>query len=474
VDSSVAAALLVQQGFEVIGATLKLQECLDARESRSCCGVDGIARARAVAGQLGIPHYVVDCVSKFEELVLRPAWEEYASGRTPNPCLLCNERVKLGLLLDWARGLGASRIATGHYARVSMVALTGDHECEVQDAKCKVQDGQASRLSATIRLRTRLRRDFADHPPSHEASAGLRRPSAFAGCFGGTSSTITDDRRSTRFCLEGGDAGASGPGAPPLGAGAPPTCQLQELSLLRGIDRDKDQSYFLAGLTKEQLGSLLFPIGHLTKPEVRALARSLGLDTSAARESQDACLVAPGQSFAEMLKERFHGQARPGPVLDAAGNVLGRHVGLHLFTVGQRRGIPIQSPHRHWVMAIRRDEAAVVVTSDERQLLGDRLVASGVSWLADPPHETGRPPSFRCQVQVRYRHAAEEAIAERTGADSVLVRFERPVQAITPGQAAVFYDGESVLGRGWIDCGWPIADCGLEGAPGRGGVHVSK
>jgi tRNA-specific 2-thiouridylase len=349
VDSSVAAALLREAGHEVIGITLKLQGCYEPGASRSCCSIDGIDRARAAAGQLGVPHYVIDCVREFGEQVLRPAWEEYARGRTPSPCLLCNERIKFGLLLSRARELGATRVATGHYARVA--------------------------------------------------------------------------------------ADARG-----------------EPVLLRGVDRDKDQSYFLAGLTPEQLGAVGVPIGDLRKTEVRAKARALGLATAGARESQDACLVGPDESFAEMLRLRFGAESRPGPIVGSGGAVLGRHPGLHHFTIGQRRGLALSSGGRHWVKGLRAEDAAVVVTGDEGELFADRFTAVGMSWCGGGA-ASDRPG--RCHIQIRYRHTAQSAEVERTGPASIRAIFDAPVRAITPGQAAVLYDGERVLGRGWIDTvGW--------------------
>jgi tRNA-uridine 2-sulfurtransferase len=335
VDSSVAAALLQAQGHEVIGVTLRLRDCQDPGAGRSCCGADGVGRARAVAGQLGVPHYVLDCARAFEEQVLRPAWDEYARGRTPSPCLLCNERIKLGALRSWAHQLGAPLLATGHYARV--------------------------------------------------------------------------------------EAGA----------------------LLRGVDPDKDQSYFLAGLGDAQLAGLVLPLGALTKTEVRARARALGLASAETHDSQDACLVAPGQSFAEMLRRRFDAPARPGPIVDDAGRARGRHDGVHRFTIGQRRGLGVSGSRPCWVRAIRGDE--VVVTDDEAALDGDRLLAAGVGWIGAAP-----TAPFPCQVQVRSRHVAEAATAEPRPDGTVAVVFTRPVRAITPGQAAVLYDGARVLGRGWI------------------------
>lgn len=341
VDSSVAAALLLREGRQVIGVTLKLQECHENWTSRSCCGVDGVTRAAAAAGALGIAHYVIDCVRDFDEQVLRPVWDEYAAGRTPNPCLLCNERIKFGTLLAWARRIGAACAATGHYAR-----------------------------------------------------------------------TGTD------------------PAGDPF--------------LLRGVDAGKDQSYFLAGLSKEQLGSVIFPVGDRTKPEVRELARELGLPNSEAPESQDACLVGPGQTFSNMLRERFGAGILRGPVVDGEGRVLAWHGGIHRFTVGQRKGI-VGAGGRHWVKSVRAEDATVVVTSDERELYRDRFLVYGATGF-----EGDAEPAAECDVQVRYRQAPERARVERIGPGELSVTLFRPVRAVTPGQAAVFYDGARVLGRGWI------------------------
>ncbi len=343
VDSSVAAALLLAEGHEVIGVTLRLQRCQEAGTSRSCCGVDGIVRARAVAERLGIPHYVLDCVDDFTQSVLRPAWDEYAAGRTPSPCLLCNERIKFGALLSWARGIGAETVATGHYARIGW-------------------DG--------------ANRSF----------------------------------------------------------------------LLRGVDPAKDQSYFLAGLSRDQLGSIRFPLGGMTKEAVRAHAQALDLPTATAHESQDACLVAAGESFAEMLRKRFDAPAVPGRVIATDGTCLGKHPGIHLFTVGQRRGLPGTSHIKRWVTAVRPEDGVVLVSSRAQDLEGRWFRASGMNWL-DPDRWT---PGTHCSVQVRYRHPPVAAWVERTGPEVATVTLDEPVRAIAPGQAAVLYDGNRVLGRGWI------------------------
>ncbi|PID39228.1 MAG: tRNA 2-thiouridine(34) synthase MnmA [Proteobacteria bacterium] len=347
VDSSVAAATLCEAGYEVVGVTLQLQDCDDAKSSPSCCGLDGISRARAVAGQLGIRHYLLERVEAFSERVLAPTWEAYAAGRTPSPCLLCNQEIKLGTLLDWAEELGAERVATGHYARIE--------------------------------------RD---------------------------------------------------------GSGAP--------RLLRGLDRNKDQSYFLAGLHRDQLERLLLPLGGLHKDVVRERARALGLANAETHDSQDACLVAPGQRFAEILRRRFDAPARRGRVVDEDGKPLADHEGIHHFTVGQRKGLGLQTLRKHWVKAVS-DDGSVVVTPKPDRLLERELSATNVSWLG----EAGPPAgvSLRARVQIRYRHRAQLATLEQPTPGVVHATFDEPARAISPGQAAVFYEaerGERVLGQGWI------------------------
>lgn len=345
VDSSVAAALLRDAGWEVIGVTLRLHDCRDVPAGRSCCAEDSVARARAVAGRLGIPHYVLDVAREFERQVLRPAWSTYAGGRTPSPCLLCNERIKFGLLLAWARRLGADRVASGHYARVE-----------------RSSDG--------------------------------------------------------------------------------------EPSLHRGDDPDKDQSYFLAGLDRLRLAALFFPLGRLRKTTVRELARARGLPTADARDSQNACLTQPGRSFADALRERFAASPRPGVIVDEAGSVLARHDGLHHFTIGQHRRLGLGSPRRLWVKCLRRTDATVVVTDRADALLSNHLRITGTHWLAAPPPD-GAP--LECAVQLRYRAPPIPATVTPGTGGTVAITLHRPARAVAPGQAAVLYDGDRVLGRGWID-----------------------
>ena len=342
VDSSVTAALLRDLEYEVIGATLRFWLCEEGEgEAKSCCGLDAVAEARAAAGKLGIHHQVIDCRTRFEERVLRPCWEEYDRGRTPNPCVLCNPRIKLLELLRQASLLGADLVATGHHARV----IQGDHP-----------------------------------------------------------------------------------------------------ALLRGKDRNKDQSYFLFGLHQDQLASLLMPVGEMTKDQVRQSARDLGLCNAERPESQDACLGSDDEPFAEALRRRFDASSQPGDLVDTAGNVLGRHRGIHLYTIGQRRGLGIALGQRAYVVGIHAAKHEVVVSTKLEDLSAGGLVASGVKWLVPP-----EGPQLQAAVQIRYRHRACPATLQLEQGDTVRVRFTEPQRAVTPGQAAVFYDGERVLGGGWID-----------------------
>ncbi len=348
VDSSVAAALLKTRGFEVIGATLKLRDLDDGVEGQPCCSPKGIDQAARVAKFLGIRHHVVDGRAKFEHLVLRPGWADYARGRTPNPCVLCNRRLKFGVLLDYAEALGAGRLATGHHARIE-----------------------------------------ADDQP-----------------------------------------------------GRPVLC--------RGRDREKDQSYFLFALDSRQLMKVLLPVGDLSKEQVREHARSFGLPYAEKPESQDACFSVPGEAFAETLRRCFGASGKPGTIVDTQGRRLGDHDGLHKFTVGQRRGLKLSLGQRAWVKSIHPDSARVVVTTRPEDLLSSGLVAAEVTW-SPRFRDMLQGDSLECQVQVRSRHtpaAARMVVLQNRRVD---VRFHSPQRAVTPGQAAVFYREDRVVGGGWIE-----------------------
>ncbi len=346
VDSSVAAGLLVRQGFDVIGVTLLFSAC-DDETVNWCCGTPAQADARAVAQKLGIPFYTLDCAKEFESRVLRPAWEEYARGRTPSPCVVCNQQIKFELLLELGKKLGVQKMASGHYARIER------------------------------------------------------------------------DKKTDR----------------PL--------------LYRGNDPTKDQSYFLYSLSEEQLGNMLFPLGELKKSEVRKIAREMGLTNAERKESQDACFVYSDGSFAEGLRVRFDAPASSGLVVDNEGNSLGQHAGIHNYTIGQRKGLGIAVGRRAYVTHIDPNRSQVVLSDAEEDLESRYLWATETVWTG------GRPTAFpvRCQVQIRYRHRPVAAVIASEEAGRVELRFDEPQRAVAPGQAAVFYIGDQVLGGGWIEKG---------------------
>jgi len=342
VDSSLAAALVVEAGYEAIGVSLHL-----AGGASRCCSLADADDARKVADRLGIRFYVANYRERFTREVIEPFAEAYLSGRTPIPCVTCNTRFKFDHLLERARVFGADRVATGHYARIERDVESGS------------------------------------------------------------------------------------------------------LRLGRARDRGKDQSYFLFELGPEQLGHICFPVGELKKHAVRERARALGLATADKPESQEICFVPEGDYAAVVERMRPESRDADGDIVDEAGRVLGRHAGIHRFTVGQRHGLGISSPRRLYVTRIdaRRRE---VVVADERGLACVGAELSGVRW------SRGRPPAaaLRARVQVRHRHEGVLATVEVTSGDRARVVFDEPVRAVAPGQAAVFYDeaeGEWVLGGGWID-----------------------
>ncbi len=339
VDSSVAAALLAEGDREVVGITLNL-----AGDASRCCSLEDADDARRVAESLGIRFYVANYRERFRTEVIEAFADAYLAGRTPIPCVVCNQRFKFHHLMERSRALGAARVATGHYARIDRDPVSG---------------------------RLRLR---------------------------------------------------------------------------RGVDRDKDQSYYLFDLRQEQLSRIEFPLGEMKKDEVRTRARALGLRTAEKPESQEICFVPEGRYAAVVERVRPATLPGDGEIVDEAGRVLGRHAGIHHYTVGQRRGLGISGEVRRYVKRIDAAANRVVVGTDS-ELLESGARVSGVSWVAGSPPDA----SVRAEVQIRYRHEGAAATVEPCADARALVHFDAPVRALAPGQAAVFYRGDEVLGGGWIE-----------------------
>ncbi|MDH5752350.1 MAG: tRNA 2-thiouridine(34) synthase MnmA [Deltaproteobacteria bacterium] len=350
VDSSIAAALLLEQGWDVVGLHMKLHNLPDEqRRDRSCCSVDDSLDARSVCARLGIPFYVLDFTQSFHEEVVRYFADSYRQGLTPNPCVMCNRTIKNRLLLEKAREFGCTRLATGHYARIG-----------------------------------------------RDESSGAWQ-------------------------------------------------------LLRASDSRKDQTYFLFATAAGELPSLLFPLGELEKTEARDLARRRGLTTWDKPDSQEVCFITG--DYRDFLAGHYgSGAPLPGDFVDSAGAVLGRHRGLAYYTVGQRRGLGVSGPRPYYVVGLRPLENQVVL-GDEAELFSTGMEVAGVNWVSIPPPAG----TLRALVKVRYSHAGAWATITPGEAGHVQVEFEAPVKAVTPGQAAVFYDGPVVLGGGWI-------------TPGQGGL----
>lgn len=347
VDSSVAAALLRAEGRDVFGVTMELVSlpprfCL-SDELRSCCGRKAVDDAVAVAAKLGILHCVVDFRIPFEARVVNDFCAEYAAGRTPNPCVRCNQFIKFGLLFERARRLGAEAVATGHYARLDRDAASG------------------------------------------------------------------------RWLLR------------------------------KGLDPDKDQSYFLHPLSQTDLSRALFPLGGLKKREVRDLALASGLPVANKAESQEICFI-PDDDYAGFLRERCPGAFEPGPIVDPSGREIGRHEGVAHFTIGQRKGMGIAAPRPLYVIRVDVERNTIVAGPSEA-LYGRSLDATGMNWIAID-RLTG---PLNVRARIRYKHAEAPARVEPAGPDRVRVEFEKPQRAIAPGQSVVFYDGDIVVGGGTID-----------------------
>jgi tRNA-specific 2-thiouridylase len=343
VDSSVAAALLAEQGHDVIGLSMQLYDAAGGGDDRafgSCCSIDDLHDARRVASALHIPHYIINFERQFDELVVSNFVQEYTAGRTPLPCAHCNSDLKFATLADRSRALGADRVATGHYARVERDEGTG------------------------------------------------------------------------RFVLK------------------------------RAIDPSKDQAYFLFSLTQEQLAHAMFPVGDRPKDAVRAYARERNLPVADKPDSQEICFI-PDHDYARFVGERT--PAAGGAILSEDGHVLGRHDGIHRYTVGQRKGLGLSTGSPLYVLELRPADRQVIV-GPRTSLEKTTLTASGVNWIVE---ETEHP--LRVSAQIRHRHQAAPATVRSLGTGRAEVVFDLPQVAITPGQAVVFYSADVVVGGGWID-----------------------
>lgn len=342
VDSSVAAALLHRQGYEVTGVGLRFPDCAPSVNGKvGCCGMGGMLDARSVAARVGFPFYTLDYRKSFEEAVIEPFCQAYLRGQTPNPCVLCNDRLKFGALLETALSLGADYLATGHYARIQ-----------------------------------------------HDTPDGRPR-------------------------------------------------------LLKGRDHKQEQSYFLYSLRPEQLRHLLFPVGELSKAQVREVAAELGLEVAHKPSSQDVCFVGDGD-YREFVAARHPEALRPGPILDSGGRVLGQHKGIAGYTVGQRKGLGVAAGEPLYVLRVDTERNAVIV-GPRNERCCSRLAVGEVNWLQPPP-SPGR--SVRLGVRTRYRAAEAEAEVTAEEDGGATVRFLQPQLPVAPGQAVVFYDDEVVVGGG--------------------------
>ena len=346
VDSSTAAAILSEQGLDIVGITMKVWDDAGAEEDEEpenrCCSLADVEDARRICARLNVPHYVSNAKAAFRKHVVDPFCNEYIIGRTPNPCIVCNTEIKFRLMLKKARALGAEHVATGHYARIERDEETG------------------------------------------------------------------------------------------------------RMLLLKGRDHSKDQSYFLYDLTQRQLEHIMFPLGELTKTQVRKRARELGLAVAQKPESQEICFV-PGGDYRELLEQTMPERLRPGAIVDVEGKKLGEHKGIAYYTIGQRRGLGISHPRPLYVVGFDLEKDAVIVGTSEHLWSGE-LVAENVRLISIKKLQE----PMRIKARIRYNQKETPATLTPLEGGAVRVRFDEPQRAITPGQATVFYDGDVVVGGGVI------------------------
>lgn len=345
VDSSVTAALLKEQGYNLIGVTMQIwpEEEKNPAAPGGCCNLSAVEDARRVAEKLDIPFYVMNFRPLFQTKVIDYFVQSYLAGKTPNPCIACNQEVKFAALLDKSRALGADYIATGHYARIAF------------------------------------------------------------------------DEHSQRFLMK------------------------------KALDTHKDQTYVLYGFTQEQLAHTLLPLGDYTKPQIRQMARQMGLAVAEKPESQEICFVTDND-YRRFIKEKAAGKIIPGPMLDTTGRVIGRHQGIPFYTIGQRKGLGLALGHPAYVVAIDPVKNAVVI-GDVADLTGHSLIASHNNYIFI---DQLRQPMA---VTVKIRYQSKEVPAMLVPLEDGLVRvdLQTPERAITPGQAVVYYAGENVVGGGIIE-----------------------
>jgi tRNA-uridine 2-sulfurtransferase len=342
VDSSATAALLLEQGYDVVGITLKLwpQDCVNRAEDK-CCGPQAVTDARSVCHKLGIPYYLIDESAEFQKHVIQYFADEYKAGRTPNPCVMCNQNLKFGRLIDRANQLGADFIATGHFARLE-----------------RREDGR--------------------------------------------------------------------------------------VLLRRGRDLRKDQSYFLFSLRQDQLARALFPLGEKTKSDTREVARHCNLKTADKEESMEICFV-PDNNYGGFLQQANLVQKTRGEIVDGHGHVLGHHDGIAFYTIGQRKGLGLSSAKPLYVIELDAENNRVVV-GDDSALDRDEFTVQNCNWI---PWENP-PASIEVTAKIRYNHPGTSATVTPLPHGQARVKLHIAQRAVTPGQAAVFYQDDLVVGGGWI------------------------